>query len=97
MVVSGKVDAGACFEGGQSNVDDPTKIAVIARTEPIPNDPVVVRPGLGKETVKALRSVLIEMSTVPEARPFFTFSEIDGFVPAFDSDYDAVAEMVRGG
>ena len=63
--------------------------------EPIPGDPVVVRPGLGRDLIKELRMALIELSVLPEAKTFFTFAEIDGFVPAVDSDYDAVAELIR--
>ncbi len=95
QVANGSADAGACFEGAQDTLPDPEAVVPIARTEPVPGDPVVVRPGLGPELVNRLRSALIEMSTVPEARPFFTFSEIDGFVPAVDADYDRVAELLR--
>jgi len=42
-----------------------------------------------------LRSALIDLSTAPEAKSFFVYSEIDGFVPALDSDYDVVADLVR--
>jgi phosphonate transport system substrate-binding protein len=95
QVAAGKVDAGACFEGAQDTLEDPEGVVPIARTEPVPGDPVVVRPGLGADLIKKLRSALIEMSTVPKAKPFFTFSEIDGFVPAVDADYDRVAELLR--
>lgn len=95
MVAAGTVDAGACFEGAQQNLADPDSVVPMARTEPILGDPVVVRPGLGADLIKTLRSALIELSTVPAARSFFTFSEIDAFVPAFDSDYDAIAELIR--
>jgi phosphonate transport system substrate-binding protein len=95
MVASGEVDAGACFDGAQEGLGDPEAVATLARTEPIPGDPVVVRPGLGSELVNALRAALIQLSLVPEARTFFALAEIDGFVPARDGDYDAVAELAR--
>jgi len=94
-VAAGEVDAGACFEGAQDTLADPESVVPIARTEPVAGDPVVVRPGLGAELVKKLRSAMIELATVPEAKPFFTYSEIDGFVPAVDGDYDRVDELLR--
>ncbi len=95
QVAAGDVDAGACFEGAQDSLADPESVVPIARTAPIPGDPVVVRPGLGVETIKQLRSALIELPTVSAAKPFFTYSEIDGFVPSVDSDYDRIAELLE--
>jgi phosphonate transport system substrate-binding protein len=97
MVAAGEVEAGACFEGAEAVLPDPDSVVAIARTEPVPNDPVVVRPGLGPDVIKRLRSALMELTTLPEARNFFTFSEIDGFVPAVDGDYDAVAQQIQKG
>ena len=94
-VAAGEVDAGACFDGAQDTLSDPGAVIPIARTEPVPGDPVVVRPGLGGELIKKLRSAMIDLATVPEAKSFFTYSEIDGFVPAVDGDYDRVDELVR--
>jgi phosphonate transport system substrate-binding protein len=96
MVAAGQVDAGACFEGAEAMLEDPRAITPIARTEAIPGDPVVVRPGLGPDVVSKLRTALIELASVQDAATFFTFAEIDGFVPAVDRDYDRVAELVRG-
>ncbi len=95
MVAEGKADAGACFAGAERTLADPSQVVTLAQTEPVPGDPVVVRAGLGSELIKRLRSALMEMPSVPDARGFFTFAEIDGFVPAFDSDYDRMAELVR--
>lgn len=95
QVAAGDVDAGACFEGAQELLADPESVVPIARTEPIPGDPVVVRPGLGVDTIRQLRSALIELPTIKAAKPFFTYSEIDGFVPAVDSDYDRIAEILK--
>ncbi len=95
MVAKGEVAAGACFEGAEDTLSDPTAITAIARTEPVPGDPVVVRPGLGSELIKNLRSAMIELATVPGAQAYFKFSEVDGYVPAVDGDYDRVDELMR--
>jgi phosphonate transport system substrate-binding protein len=95
MVARGEVDAGACYEGAEGVLSDPSSVRPIARTEVVPGDPVVVRPGLGTEKIQRLRSALIELPSLPEAQSFLTFAEIDGFVPALDRDYDGVAELMR--
>ncbi len=95
MVAEGKADAGACYEGAQETLQNPQEVVPIARTEPILGDPVVVRPGLGRELISQLRSALIELALVPEARNFFVFSEIDGFVPASDREYDRLAKQIH--
>ncbi|MBI3180177.1 MAG: phosphate/phosphite/phosphonate ABC transporter substrate-binding protein [Deltaproteobacteria bacterium] len=95
QVAQGTVDAGACFEGAQDTLVDPEAVTPIARTELVPGDPVVVRGGLAPQLIKELRVALIELANSPAAKPFFTYADIDGFVPAIDSDYDALAEMMR--
>lgn len=95
MVASGRAEAGASYEGAQSSQVDPTLLRVLAYTDPIAGDPVVVRAGLGRRLIKALRSALIELATDNNARPFFTHAEIDSFEPAIDADYDGVADLMR--
>ncbi len=95
LVAKGEVDAGACYEGAETVLAEPTAVRPIARTEQVPGDPVVVRPGLGPELVAKLRSALIELPSLPEAQSFLSFAEIDGFVPAVDRDYDEVAGLMR--
>jgi phosphonate transport system substrate-binding protein len=95
LVAEGGVDAGACFEGAEHTLQDPEAVTAIARTEPVPGDPVVVRTGLGAPLIKALRTSMIELASDPAAQPFFTFAEIDGFLPAVDADYDRLAELMR--
>ncbi|MEO1175061.1 MAG: phosphate/phosphite/phosphonate ABC transporter substrate-binding protein [Myxococcota bacterium] len=90
-----KVDVGAAFESALEMLQDPAAIRVIATTEEVPGDPIVVRPGLGKARIAKLRSAFMELATRPEARPFFDFSGIDSLVPVTDSDYDSFAERAQ--
>ncbi len=94
-VTNRSLDAGAVFEGALDMLDDPSAVRVLATTEEVPGDPVVVRPGLGKKRVAALRSAFMELSTRPEARPFFEYAGIDSLVPVTDSDYDPFARRVK--
>lgn len=94
-VTDRRLDAGAVFEGAVDMLSDPGAVRVLATTEDVPGDPVVVRPGLGKQRVAALRSAFMELATKPEARPFFEHAGIDSLVPVTDSDYDPFAKRVR--
>lgn len=89
------IDVGAAFEAAVEMLQDPAAIRIIATTEEVPGDPLVVRPGLGSARIAKLRSAFMELATRPEARPFFDFSGIDSLVPVTDSDYDPFAERAR--
>ncbi len=91
LLAAGKVDAAAVFEGASEMLDTPSAVRVLARTDAIPGDPVVVRTGLGTIVINKLRSSLIELGVGEHnpARPFFAGLGVDGFVPVVDSDYDA--------
>lgn len=92
-VADRRVDGGATFEGAESMLEDPKAIRIIATTDPVPGDPLVVRPGLGPKTVSQLRSAFMELATLPEARPFFDHAGIDSLVPVSDSGYDNFARL----
>ncbi|MEL6545799.1 MAG: phosphate/phosphite/phosphonate ABC transporter substrate-binding protein, partial [Myxococcota bacterium] len=87
-VTERKIGAGAVFEAALEMLDDPGAVRVLAETEVVPGDPIVVRPGLGRKRVQALRSALMELATRPDARAFFEFAGIDSLVPVTDSDND---------
>jgi len=68
-----------------AGVITPDDVTIIMKSEPIPTDPVVLRPGLGEETVALLTAAWL---TVPATacEPF----KLDGFAPAIDRDYDPI-------
>lgn len=94
LVTSGRVDAGACFDGAVKLMDGAEQLVEVARTKQVPGDPVVVRPGLGVEFVAALRELLMGLAEVPEAKTFLEMSGITGFIWSLDKDYDEVAELI---
>ena len=74
---------------------NPDEIIPIARTDKIITDPVVARAGLPAALIEKLRSAFISLSTVEAAKQFLFYADIDGFLPAQDSDYDPIAKVLR--
>ena len=69
---------------------------IIAKTEPIPNDTVSVRPGLPPEVVRKLKKGLLDVAASEEGRKtVLSLYGIDSFADAKDSDYDSVRYAVR--
>ena len=73
------------IESGAITEDD---AVIIFRSDPIPTDPVVLRPGLGEETVARLVAAWL---TVP-AGACEVFA-LDGFALAMDEDYDPIRSI----
>lgn len=96
LVAAGGAEAGACFAEAPELLEDPAALRVLAQTAAIPGDPVIVGPALTGEHIKKLRRALIDLATNPQAASFFSYAGIDGFVPAGDHDYDALAAEVAG-
>ena len=110
-VYQGDVDAGAVFYSPTDTVtgerlDARCKIApqhpdvydvvkIIALTEEIPNDPVVVRRGLSAELREPIIEALLEFQRTEEGRQsLMTIASIEGFVRTSDADYQDVRELV---
>ncbi|MCX6139965.1 MAG: phosphate/phosphite/phosphonate ABC transporter substrate-binding protein [Candidatus Kapabacteria bacterium] len=110
-VYQGDVDAGAVFFSRPDSVtgerlDARAKIAtehpdvfdivkVIALTEEIPNDPVVVRKGLPQDVVDKLIAALLRFQETPNGKKsLMTIASVEGFKPSSDDDYSAVRTLV---
>lgn len=89
----GRADAAAVYEGAETNLADPASVRVLVRTDTVPGDPVVVRAGLGPDVIKALRSAFMALGESTPGKRFLAVSELDGFVPALDGDYDGFAKL----
>jgi len=63
----------------------PEDVTIIMRSDPIPTDPILLRPGLDGELVARLMAAWLTVS--PEACEAF---KLDGFAPAIDEDYDPI-------
>ncbi len=110
-VYQGDVDAAAGFFSPQDTVtgeylDARAKIApqhpdvyqvlkILALSDPIPNDPVVVRKGLPLDIQKRLIDALMEFQSTKQGKEaLMTIASIEGFVPATDADYAGVRKLV---
>ncbi|MBI2419448.1 MAG: phosphate/phosphite/phosphonate ABC transporter substrate-binding protein [Ignavibacteriales bacterium] len=72
------------------------KVKIIALTESIPNDPVVFRDGIPAEMEQKIIAALLKYLKTPKgAEVLYQISDIKGLIPAKDSDYDAMKEMLR--
>lgn len=101
-VLNGKVDAGATYANSPDNKDtawmrylknpeDVKKIRAIAFSEPIPADNLVINGNLDERTAKRIEDTFIELSHDPKGKQMLRdLYQIDGFVPATDTDYDSV-------
>ena len=110
-VYQGDVDAAACFYSPRDSVtgeylDARAKIApqhpdvfeklkILALSDPIPNDPVVVRKGLPASIQKALVNALLEFQATAEGKSaLMTIASIEGFVPTTDKHFSSVKTLV---
>lgn len=100
-VLAGTVAAGATYSEA---IDDAAArglpvgdLVYLAETEPIPKDCLAGRPGLNAGLVEKLRGTLLKFSQIEEGRRVLADSPIDGFIAAFDANYDIVREVVREG
>ena len=101
-VFNGKVDAGATYANSPDSSDtawmrylksteEVQKIRVIAFSEPIPADNLVISAKLDERLAKKIEAIFIELSGDPAGRKMLReLYQIDGFVPATDKDYDSV-------
>lgn len=110
MVYQKQVDAGATFNSDPSPdgaitdarslviaqfPDVTEKIKIIALTENIPNDPIVFRSDLGGNVRSLFSNALKKYLNTEEGKK--TFSKIynfQGVVPATDSDYDGLRQII---
>lgn len=70
-VIDGKYDAASVFSTELfSNDETASKIKIIATTEPIPNDPVVVRKDMPSELKSKIKAALTSMHETKEGQPY---------------------------
>ncbi len=112
MVYQRQVDAGATYysppdpvtgeiRDARSRVqrqfpDVAEKVRIVALTDSIPNDPIVVRADMPEEIVERLVGGLLAFQARPEGRrALFEIYSIEGFAPASDRDYDGLRRLLR--
>ncbi len=111
MIYQGQVEAGSTFysppsEDGTVNdarrlvltqfPDVLEKIKVIAITDKIPNDPFVFRKDLPLDIKKKFKDALIKYLKTKKGQDiFFNIYNFKGVVPANDSDYDYLRDVIK--
>jgi phosphonate transport system substrate-binding protein len=112
MVYQRQVDAGATYYSPPDPVtgeirdararvrhqfpDVVEKVRILALTDSIPNDPVVVRRDLPEEVVDRIVRGLMAFQATPEGRrALFEIYSVEGFAPVSDRDYDGLRQLLR--
>jgi phosphonate transport system substrate-binding protein len=102
-VCQGSVDAGAIYDDARKNSGVATscpgimtKTRVLATSDPIPGDPQMIRHNMNSAQKKKLKDALLALGTDPAMQKVLKdLYTIDSLVPAQDSDYDVVRDIVR--
>src|SRR5258708_22995197 len=102
-VCQGTVDAGAIYDDARTNKGAETscpgimtKTKVLATSDPIPGDPQMIRHTLNSAQKNKLKDAMIAMGSDPTIQPALkALSTIDSLVPAQDSDYDVVRDILK--
>src|SRR5258708_22280465 len=102
-VCQGTVDAGAIYDDARTNKGADTscpgimtKTKILATSDPIPGDPQMIRHTLNSAQKNKLKDAMIAMGSDPTIQPALkALSTIDSLVPAQDSDYDVVRDILK--
>jgi phosphonate transport system substrate-binding protein len=87
-------DARDKFKDTMPEIFQETK--VIGKTDPIPSDTVAVARDLPPEIVAKIVQALMEIVSDEQTKHvLYDLYDIEGLVPAKDSDYDSVREMAN--
>jgi len=101
-LVKGSVDAACCYDDARAklidlgfpDINETTRI--LAFTPDIPADNVAVIKDLDPELADKVRQGLLDLAATAEgARVMMELYEIEGLVPAVDSDYEPVRRMAE--
>jgi len=106
LVYEGKVDAGAAFYSPPSNdgsmrdararlkskfPDVENKVIILAKTDPIPNDPVVFSKNFNPEVARKLYTALVKLATHEKGKQtLLDLYGTEGFIKASDADYNSL-------
>jgi phosphonate transport system substrate-binding protein len=110
LVYEGKVDAGAAFYSPPSSdgtlrdararlkekfPDIETKVVIIAKTDAIPNDPIVFSRNFDPEVARKLYTALVKLASDTKGKQtLLDLYGIEGFVKASDADYNSLRNVM---
>lgn len=99
-VLLGRYDAGACYDDARTTLRDKSKmdeLTILASTPDISNEPIVVRSNLPQDLIEKIRQALLELdiNSYPGKEVLETLTDVQGFVPANETDYDYVEQVLK--
>ena len=99
-VLLGKYDAGACYDDARNTLRDKSKIeelTILATTQDISNEPIVVRKGLPPDLIDKIKQALLDLNTkTPEGKVILEeLTDVQGFVPVDYKDYDYIEDVQK--
>lgn len=99
-VLRRKYDAGACYDDARKTLPDKSKIddlTILATTQDISNEPIVVKKSLPTELKEKIKQALLDLNMkTPEGREVLkNLSDVQGFLPVKESDYDYVERVQK--
>ncbi|MBF0409843.1 MAG: phosphate/phosphite/phosphonate ABC transporter substrate-binding protein [Candidatus Riflebacteria bacterium] len=97
-VLLGKFDAGACYDDARKTLKDQEKtreLTILGTTQDISNEPIVCRSDLPEDLVAQIKDAFIKLSLKNPVHKAIlqNLTDVQGFLPADDSDYDYVKKM----
>lgn len=99
-VLLGKYDAGACYDDARNTLRDKSKmdeLTILASTQDISNEPIVVRKNLPQDLIEKIRQALLDLNNkTPEGQEILKdLTNVQGFVPVKDTDYDYIEKVQK--
>ncbi len=92
-ILAGEVDAIATFEGAEEGHPE---LAILASTDPIPNEPVFVRMGLDPASREALAAAFMKLGSTEEGRGVLArLGGITGYRPIGAEGYASVTATLQ--
>jgi len=95
-----KVDAGAVYDTGfilLKNDEERAQLKMLALTDEILNEPIMVRKGLPESVVAKIKAAFLKLRSDSSETSLYLkdIGNIDGFAEATDADYDGVVKIVE--
>jgi phosphonate transport system substrate-binding protein len=92
-LLAGHVDAATTFTGA---IEADSRLRVLATTDLIPNEPVIVRNGVRPEKADLVLAALTRLAATPEGKALFLkMAAVTGFKAVTNEHYDPVVGVAR--
>jgi len=99
-ILYNKIDAGAVYDTAFNllkNDEERAQLKILAKTDEILNEPIMVRKGLPESVVAKIKAAFLKLNS-DSSEAFIYIKDlgnINGFAETTDSDYDGIVKMVE--